>query len=102
MTGRMADLHRLIARKGMDEARRVSGRAPTLHADRDNREITRRGGCVGGVITMADAPSDQPGLWRERVPPNPAGARGAAGAGAARQAPELAAGAARAARAPRR
>ncbi len=50
-----------------EQARRISGCTLTFYADRDNREVMRRGGFVDGSITMADVISDQPTLWQERV-----------------------------------
>ncbi len=50
-----------------EQARRISGCTLTFYADRDNKEIMRRGGFVDGAITMADVLSDQPSLWQERV-----------------------------------
>jgi hypothetical protein len=50
-----------------EQARRISGCTLTFYADRDNKEIMRRGGFVDGSITMADMMSDQPTLWQERV-----------------------------------
>jgi hypothetical protein len=50
-----------------EQAARISGCTLTFYADRDNREVMRRGGFVDGAITMADVASDQPSLWQERV-----------------------------------
>jgi Plasmid encoded RepA protein len=50
-----------------EQARRISGCTLTFYADRDNKEVMRRGGFVDGSITMADVMSDQPTLWQERV-----------------------------------
>src|SRR6201996_4637284 len=50
-----------------EQARRISGCTLTFYADRDHKEIMRRGGFVDGAITMADVVSDQPSLWQERV-----------------------------------
>ena len=50
-----------------EQARRISGCTLTFYADRDNKEVMRRGGFVDGAITMADVLSDQPTLWQERV-----------------------------------
>ena len=50
-----------------EQARRISGCTLTFYADRDRREVMRRGGFVDGSITMTDAASDQPSLWQERV-----------------------------------
>lgn len=50
-----------------EQARRISGCTLTFYADRDNKEVMRRGGFVDGSITMADILSDQPTLWQERV-----------------------------------
>ena len=50
-----------------EQARRISGCTLTFYADRDNKEIMRRGGFVDGAITLTDVVSDQPSLWQERV-----------------------------------
>jgi hypothetical protein len=50
-----------------EQARRISGCTLTFFADRDNKEIMRRGGFVDGSITMTEVMSDQPSLWQERV-----------------------------------
>lgn len=50
-----------------EQARRISGCTLTFYADRDHKEIMRRGGFVDGAITMADMVGDQPSLWQERV-----------------------------------
>ena len=50
-----------------EQARRISGCTLTFYADKDKREIMRRGGFVDGSITMADVMTDQPSLWQERV-----------------------------------
>lgn len=50
-----------------EQARRISGCTLTFYADRDKKEVMRRGGFVDGSITMADTTSDQPSLWQERV-----------------------------------
>jgi hypothetical protein len=50
-----------------EQARRISGCTLTFYADRDHKEIMRRGGFVDGAITMADMLGDQPSLWQERV-----------------------------------
>ena len=50
-----------------EQARRISGCTLTFYADRDNKELMRRGGFVDGAITLADVRSDQPALWQERV-----------------------------------
>lgn len=50
-----------------EQARRISGCSLTFYTDRDNKEVMRRGGFVDGSITMADAMTDQPMLWQERV-----------------------------------
>lgn len=50
-----------------EQARRISGCTLTFYADRDNKEVMRRGGFVDGSITMADVMSEQPTLWQERV-----------------------------------
>lgn len=50
-----------------EQARRISGCTLTFYADRDNKEVMRRGGFVDGSITMTDVLSDQPTLWQERV-----------------------------------
>ena len=46
---------------------RYSGSTLTFYADRDHKEVMRRGGFVDGAITMADMAGDQPSLWQERV-----------------------------------
>jgi hypothetical protein len=50
-----------------EQARRISGCTLTFYADRDNKEVMRRGGFVDGAITLTDMMSDQPSLWQERV-----------------------------------
>lgn len=50
-----------------EQARRISGCTLTFYADRDNKEVMRRGGFVDGAITLTDVASDQPSLWQERV-----------------------------------
>ncbi len=50
-----------------EQARRISGCTLTFYADRDNKEIMRRGGFVDGAITLTDVVTDQPSLWQERV-----------------------------------
>lgn len=50
-----------------EQARRISGCTLTFYADRDNREVMRRGGFVDGAITLTDVASDQPSLWQEKV-----------------------------------
>ena len=50
-----------------EQARRISGCTLTFYADRDHKEVMRRGGFVDGAITMADMEGDQPSLWQERV-----------------------------------
>ena len=50
-----------------EQARRISGCTLTFYADRDNREVMRRGGFVDGAITLTDVVSDQPSLWQEKV-----------------------------------
>ncbi len=50
-----------------EQARRISGCTLTFYADRDNKEVMRRGGFVDGSITMADIMCEQPTLWQERV-----------------------------------
>ena len=50
-----------------EQARRISGCTLTFYADRDNKEVMRRGGFVDGSITLTDVISDQPSLWQERV-----------------------------------
>ena len=50
-----------------EQARRISGCSLTFYADRDNKEIMRRGGFVDGAITLTDVASSQPSLWQERV-----------------------------------
>jgi Plasmid encoded RepA protein len=50
-----------------EQARRISGCTLTFYADRDNKEIMRRGGFVDGAITLTDVVSGQPSLWQERV-----------------------------------
>lgn len=50
-----------------EQARRISGCSLTFYTDRENKEVMRRGGFVDGSITMADAMTDQPMLWQERV-----------------------------------
>ena len=50
-----------------EQARRISGCTLTFYADRDHKEVMRRGGFVDGAITMADMVGDQPSLWQERV-----------------------------------
>jgi hypothetical protein len=50
-----------------EQARRISGCTLTFYADRDKKEVMRRGGFVDGSITMVDVMSDQPTLWQERV-----------------------------------
>ena len=50
-----------------EQARRISGCTLTFYADRDNKEVMRRGGFVDGAITLTDVVSDQPSLWQERV-----------------------------------
>ena len=50
-----------------EQARRISGCTLTFYADRENKEVMRRGGFVDGAITLADVASDQPSLWQERV-----------------------------------
>ena len=48
-----------------EQARRISGCNLTFYADRDNKEVMRRGGFVDGSITLADIVSDQPSFWQE-------------------------------------
>jgi Plasmid encoded RepA protein len=50
-----------------EQARRISGCTLTFYADRENKEVMRRGGFVDGAITLADVMSNQPSLWQERV-----------------------------------
>src|SRR3954447_14028633 len=50
-----------------EQARRISGCTLTFYADRDNKEIMRRGGFVDGSITLSDVLNEQPSLWQERV-----------------------------------
>jgi hypothetical protein len=50
-----------------EQARRISGCTMTFYADRDSKEIMRRGGFVDGAITLADVVGNQPSLWQERV-----------------------------------
>lgn len=50
-----------------EQARRISGCTLTFYADRNNKEVMRRGGFVDGAITLTDMMSDQPSLWQERV-----------------------------------
>jgi hypothetical protein len=50
-----------------EQARRISGCTLTFYADRDNKEVMRRGGFVDGAITLTDVMNDQPSLWQERV-----------------------------------
>jgi len=50
-----------------EQARRISGCTLTFYADRDNKEVMRRGGFVAGAITLTDVMNDQPSLWQERV-----------------------------------
>ena len=50
-----------------EQARRISGCNLTFYADRDNKEVMRRGGFVDGSITLTDVVSDQPSFWQERV-----------------------------------
>ena len=50
-----------------EQARRISGCTLTFYADRDNKEIMRRGGFVDGAITLTDVVTDQPSFWQERV-----------------------------------
>jgi hypothetical protein len=50
-----------------EQAKRISGCTLTFYADRDNKEVMRRGGFVDGAITLTDVASDQPSLWQERV-----------------------------------
>ncbi len=50
-----------------EQARRISGCTLTFYTSRDNKELMRRGGFVDGSITLADAISEQPSLWQERV-----------------------------------
>jgi hypothetical protein len=50
-----------------EQARRISGCTLTFYADRDKKEVMRRGGFVDGSITMVDVMSEQPTLWQERV-----------------------------------
>lgn len=50
-----------------EQARRISGCTLTFYADRDDKEVMRRGGFVDGALTMSDVLTDQPGLWQERV-----------------------------------
>ena len=50
-----------------EQARRISGCTLTFYADRNNKEVMRRGGFVDGSITLTDVASDQPSLWQERV-----------------------------------
>src|SRR3954447_5292827 len=50
-----------------EQARRISGCTLTFYADRENKEIMRRGGFVDGAITLTDVISYQPSLWQERV-----------------------------------
>ena len=50
-----------------EQARRISGCTLTFYADRDNREVMRRGGFVDGAITLTDVVSDQPSFWQEKV-----------------------------------
>jgi hypothetical protein len=49
------------------QARRISGCTLTFYADRENRELMRRGGFVDGAITLSDMLNDQPSLWQDRV-----------------------------------
>ena len=50
-----------------EQARRISGCNLTFYADRDNKEVMRRGGFVDGSITLTDVVNDQPSFWQERV-----------------------------------
>lgn len=50
-----------------EQARRISGCTLTFYADRDKREVMRRGGFIDGAITLTDVVSDQPSLWQEKV-----------------------------------
>lgn len=50
-----------------EQARRISGCTLTFYADRDNREVMRRGGFVDGAITLTDMINDQPSFWQEKV-----------------------------------
>lgn len=50
-----------------EQARRISGCTLTFYADRENKEVMRRGGFVDGAITLTDVISDQPSFWQERV-----------------------------------
>jgi hypothetical protein len=50
-----------------EQARRISGCTLTFYADRDNKEVMRRGGFVDGAITLTEVINDQPSLWQERV-----------------------------------
>lgn len=50
-----------------EQARRISGCTLTFYADRENKEVMRRGGFVDGAITLTDVINDQPSLWQERV-----------------------------------
>ena len=45
----------------------ISGCSLTFYADRDNKEVMRRGGFVDGSITLTDVAHDQPSFWQERV-----------------------------------
>jgi len=64
-----------------EQARRISACTLTFYADRDNKEIMRRGGFVDGAITLTDVISDQPSLWQERVLLNEMGYPGQHGCG---------------------
>ena len=50
-----------------EQARRISGCTLTFYADRDNKEVMRRGGFVDGAITLTEMIDDQPGFWQEKV-----------------------------------
>lgn len=50
-----------------EQARRISGCNLTFYADRDHKEVMRRGGFVDGSITLTDVAGDQPSFWQERV-----------------------------------
>jgi len=50
-----------------EQARRISGCTLTFYADRDNKEVMRRGGFVDGAITLTDVINDQPSFWQEKV-----------------------------------
>lgn len=56
--------YRMVA----EQAKRISGCRLQFFAEKDGREVMRHGGFVDGSISMVGvSPSDQGGLWQDRV-----------------------------------